>query len=97
MRITYSPDAIADLERIADYLTPRSPQGALNVRHAITATIMHLARHPRIGRLQTADGVRKIVTRKYYYRIYYTIDEAADELIIANILHGARSTGYSDT
>ena len=58
---------------------------------------MHLARHPRMGRLQTADGVRKIVTRKYSYRIYYTIDEAADELIIANILHGARSTGYSDT
>ena len=97
MRVTYSPDAISDLEGIADYLTPRNPQGALNVRHAITATIMHLARHPRIGRLQTADGVRKIVTRKYNYRIYYTIDEAADELIIANILHRARSTGYSDT
>ena len=96
MRVTYSPDAISDLEGIADYLTPRNPQGALNVRHAITATIMHLARHPRIGRLQTADGVRKIVTKKYSYRIYYMIDDGTDELVIANVLHGSRSTDYRD-
>ena len=61
----------------------------------ITTTIMHLVRHPRMGRLQTADGVRRIVTRKYSYRIYYIIDDAADELVIANDLHGSRSTDYS--
>ena len=96
MRITYSPDAIADLEGIADYLTPRSPQAALNVRRDITTTIIHLARHPRMGRLQTADGVRKIVTKKYSYRIYYMIDNGTDELVIANVLHGSRSTDYRD-
>ena len=75
MKITYSPDAIADLEDIADYLTPRSPQATLNVRRDITTTMMHLLRHPRMGRLQTADGMRNIVTPKYCYRIYDIIDD----------------------
>ena len=96
MKITYSPDAIADLEDIADYLTPRSPQAALNVRRDITTTIMHLLRHPRMGRLQTADGMRNIVTHKYRYRFDDIIDDGTDELVIANVLHGSRSTDYRD-
>ena len=96
MKITYSPDAIADLEDIADYLTPRSPQAALNVRRDITTTIMHLSRHPRMGRLQTADGMRNIVTHKYRYRFDDIIDDGTDELVIANVLHGSRSTDHRD-
>ena len=41
-----------------------------------------------------AEGVRKMVTRKYL--IYYTVDETEDEIIIRNVKHKARERGHSD-
>jgi plasmid stabilization system protein ParE len=41
-------------------------------------------------------GVRRIVTRKYSYLVYYTIDDKADEVVILNIKHPASKREYSD-
>ncbi len=35
-------------------------------------------------------GVRKLVTRRYPYLVYYTCDLAADEIIVIAIQHPAR-------
>ena len=43
-----------------------------------------------------AEGVRKMVTRKYAYLIYYTVYETEDEIIILNEKHKARERGHSD-
>ena len=43
-----------------------------------------------------AEGVRKMVTRKYAYLIYYTVDETEDEIIIRNVKHKAHERGHSD-
>jgi toxin ParE1/3/4 len=40
--------------------------------------------------------VRKLVTRKYAYLIYYTVDEAADEIVVLNVRHPARERDYED-
>jgi len=37
------------------------------------------------------EGIRKFVTRKYPYLIYYTLDESTDELIILSIRHPAQA------
>jgi plasmid stabilization system protein ParE len=42
-----------------------------------------------------AEGVRKMVTRKYAYLIYY-MDETEDEIISLNVKHEARERGHSD-
>ena len=34
--------------------------------------------------------MRKLVTRRYRYLVYYTADEAAEEIIIITIQHAAR-------
>jgi plasmid stabilization system protein ParE len=51
---------------------------------------------PELGRKQEEEGVRKIVTRRYSYRVYYMADEAADEIIVVAIRHPARRPEHSN-
>ncbi len=51
---------------------------------------------PNMGRRQSVEGVRRLVTRRYSYLVYYTIDDTADEIIILNVKHPARRREYSD-
>lgn len=48
------------------------------------------------GRRPKAEGVRKFVTRKYAYLVYYTVDEAAEEIVILNVKHPARRREHED-
>jgi plasmid stabilization system protein ParE len=51
---------------------------------------------PRAGRLQQTDGVRKFVTRRFAYLIYYTVDSAAAEIIILSVRHSAPKREHDD-
>jgi len=85
MKLRLTPRATQDLANIADYVRERNPTAALRVRAAILASLKHLVLFPEAGRRQTLEGVRKIVTRKYPYLVYYTLDRAAEEIIILTI------------
>jgi toxin ParE1/3/4 len=41
-------------------------------------------------------GVRKLVTRKYRYIIYYLIDQDAEEIVILNVKHPAQKREQQD-
>ena len=90
MKLRFTPRAAQDVVAIADYIRARSPAAAGQVRAAI------LVLFPRLGRAQTVEGVRKLVTRKYPYLVYYTIDEAAEEIVILTIQHPARAREHED-
>jgi toxin ParE1/3/4 len=96
MRLRYTPRATKDISDIADYIRERNPAAAQRVRAAILDSLQILTLFPRSGRMQTLAGVRKLVTRKYPYLVYYTIDEAADEIVIITIQHPARERAYAD-
>jgi toxin ParE1/3/4 len=96
MRLRFTPQATQDLAEIADYLQTHNPAAALRVRGAILNSLQNLALWPEIGRRQTVEGVRKLVTRKYSYLVYYTVDERADEIVILAIQHPAREREYQD-
>jgi plasmid stabilization system protein ParE len=68
----------------------------MRVRAAILQTLRLLTRFPRIGRAQTVEGVRKIVTRRYPYIVYYSVDDGAREIIIHTIQHASRRREYTD-
>lgn len=85
-----------DLISIADYVHDRSPRSALRVRAAIIESLQNLVRFPSLGRQQTVEGVRKLVTRRYPYLVYYTLDEDAGEVVILAIQHPARERAYED-
>ena len=40
--------------------------------------------------------MRKLVTRRYPYLVYYTVDDRAEEIIILAIQHPAREREHSD-
>jgi toxin ParE1/3/4 len=82
--------------RYADYIHEHNPLAALRVRAAIIESLQDLLLFPELGRRQTVEGVRKTVTRKYSYLVYYSFDPSADEILILTIQHHARDRGYED-
>jgi plasmid stabilization system protein ParE len=96
MKLRFTPRATKDLVGIADYIREHSPQAALRVRNAILESLQNLVMFPRLGRQQQLEGVCKVVTRRYPYLVYYTIDDAADEIVILSIQHPAQEREHSD-
>lgn len=97
MRVRLTPRAAQDLSTIGDYIRSKNPQAALRVRTAILETLELLTRFPGAGRAQTVEGVRKIVTRRYPYIVYYRVDATVQKIIIITIQHPARQREYSDS
>ena len=96
MKLRFTPRALDDIAEVADYLKARSPSAAINVRAAIYSSLGQLLLFPSLGRRQQTEGVRKLVTRRYSYLVYYTIDVANDEIIILNVKHPARDREHDD-
>jgi toxin ParE1/3/4 len=96
MKLRFAPRAAQDIANIADYIRARNPDAARKVRAAILHSLQNLALFPQVGRRQAVEGVRKLVTRKYPYLVYYRVDEAAEEVIILTIQHPAREREYED-
>jgi plasmid stabilization system protein ParE len=96
MRLRFTPRATQDLVDIADYFRERSPEAGVRVRTAILASLQNLVVFPEIGRRQALPGVRKLITRKYSYLVYYTVDAAVDEIIVLTIQHPAQEREYED-
>lgn len=96
MRLRFTPRAVADLISIADYIRERNPPAALAVRAAILESLQLLVSFPKLGRRQSVESVRKLVTRRYGYLAYYTVDEQSAEIIVLTIQHPARAREFSD-
>lgn len=77
-------------------LKARSPSAAIKVRAAIYASLEQLLTFPELGRRQRTERVRKLVTRRYGYLVYYTVDAAHDEIIVLNVKHPAREREHED-
>jgi addiction module RelE/StbE family toxin len=89
MRVRYRPRAEQDLKDIADYLRTRNPQAARSVRDAILHTIHIVADFPELG-MRVDEGVRRIVVRRYEYKVYYEVDEAKHEVVVTTVRHARR-------
>jgi addiction module RelE/StbE family toxin len=96
MKLRFTPRATADLAEIADYIHLDNPAAAQRVRSAIYEALQDLILFPYLGRQQKVEGVRKLVTRKYPYLVYYTVDQKADEVVILNVKHPARRREHED-
>jgi hypothetical protein len=43
-----------------------------------------------------SKSVRKLVTLKYRYLVYYMVDEGAEEIVILTLQHPSRRREYQD-
>ena len=96
MKLRFAPQATQDLIEIADYIRAENSAAALRVRTAILESLEILVSFPLLGRRQSVEGVRKLITRRYGYIAYYLLDEASDEIVILTIRHPARDRPASD-
>ncbi|HWK97986.1 MAG TPA: type II toxin-antitoxin system RelE/ParE family toxin [Pseudolabrys sp.] len=96
MKLRFTPRATENLTDIGNYLSDRNPAAARHVRAAIYEALQNLLLFPAAGRLQTVGRIRKLVTSKYAYLIYYLHDEVADEVVVLNIKHPARAREHVD-
>ena len=96
MKLRFTPQGISDLNAIAEHFRARNPAAGVAVRDAILSSLQTLVLFPEIGRRQTVEGVRKLITRRYGYLVYYSVDLGNEELAILAIQHPARRRKYQD-
>jgi toxin ParE1/3/4 len=94
MKLRFTPRATEDLTAIGDYIRSRNPAAAVRVR-GDPRTPQMLVLFPHAGRAQSVGDVRKIVTRRYAYIVYYSVDTDSQE-IPCNVLRASASTAISE-
>lgn len=93
-RITYSANALVNLEDIADFLAAESEQAALQALDLIDDAISMLARHPVVGR--PAEGhLRELVISqgRTGYAALYSYNSVQDAVLVLAIRH-QREAGF---
>jgi plasmid stabilization system protein ParE len=93
-RLSYSARALADLERLADFLVEGDPTAAEATIALIEEAVGVLARHPLIGRPVEADLRELVISRgRTGYVALYSFEPLYDAVLILAIRH-QREAGY---
>jgi plasmid stabilization system protein ParE len=93
-QIVYSDEALADFERIIEFLLKTSPEAAMQTLMTIRSAVSILEAHPLIGR-RIDHQIRELVIsqRETGYLALYRFDAAFDVARILRIRH-QREAGY---
>ncbi len=88
-RVTWSPEAVEDLESIAEYIERDSSFYAQSVVSQILATARKIKEFLFIGRVLPEIGDENIRERFIYsYRLVYEIQQ--QRILIVAVMHGKR-------
>lgn len=95
-KLIYSSQALADLDRLTDFLLEADPTSAPETTDLILEAVEVLANHPLIGRPVEEELRELIISRgKSGYVALYSYEEAEDAVLILTIRH-QREVGYPD-
>ena len=87
-RLIYSARALADLERLTDFLIESNPKAALKTVGLIEEAIELLERHPMIGRRVEPPLRELVISRgKSGYLALYSFESVDDAVLILAIRH----------
>ncbi len=88
-RVTWSPEAVEDLESIAEYIERDSSFYAQSVVSQILEASRKIREFPLIGRMLPEIGDENIRERFIYsYRLVYEIQQ--QRILIVAVIHGKR-------
>ena len=90
MKVRWSDIAVNELEAIFLYIIEHNRSSAEKVARRIIDRANSLAEFPLVGPPANHRGTRRLIIANYPYAIYYTIDRAAGEVLIASVRHTAR-------
>jgi toxin ParE1/3/4 len=88
MELRWTPEAAADLERIADYLFDNASERAADLVRRVYNAPFALLKFPYRGRLGKKHGTRELVLSPLPYIVVYTV--TGDVVHVARVLHGAQ-------
>jgi plasmid stabilization system protein ParE len=93
-KLVYSAKALADLERLTDFLAESDSQAAIDTVGLIEEAIAILRRHPFIGRPVESDLRELVISRgRTGYVALYSVEESENAVLILAIRH-QREAGY---
>jgi addiction module RelE/StbE family toxin len=89
MRVEWSQPAVADLQRISEYIEQdRSLETANRVSRVIYDAVQSLRTMPYRGRLGRVDNTRELLVQRLPYVIVYEVFD--ERVLILNIVHAAQ-------
>ena len=93
-RIVYAARALADLERLTDFLLQTEPVAAIETIGLITEAVQVLENHPLIGR-PAEQGLRELVISRGQsgYLALYSHELEQDIVLVLAVRH-QREAGY---
>lgn len=93
-KLSYSGQALADLERLTDVLIENDPAAAAETVELIEEAVNLLHRHPLIGRPAEYPLRELVISRgRSGYVALYSFEEDQDAILILAIRH-QRKAGY---
>ncbi len=87
MRLEWTEDAIADVNRQRQFIEFDNPAAADRVAQAILSAAESLADHPALGRPLPTLPARVLVEARYRYKLIYEIDVEEDIVRILRVFH----------
>jgi plasmid stabilization system protein ParE len=95
-KVIYSDEALADLERIIEFLLESSPAAAAAALSQIRSAVTILEAHPRVGRRIDAHRRELVITYGAAgYLALYRHDVPLDVVRVLRVRH-QREAGYKD-
>lgn len=93
-QLIYSRRALADLERLTDFLLDADPAAAVDTTDLVLEAIGMLGKHPLIGR-PASEPLRELVISRGRtgYVALYSYEERYDTVLVLAIRH-QREAGY---
>jgi plasmid stabilization system protein ParE len=90
MKVRWSQTALAQLDDIFLYIYERNRSAAVAVTKRVEELASLLGEFPLIGHLTDEADVRILPVVRYPFAIFYTVDNAADEVVILHVRHTAQ-------
>jgi plasmid stabilization system protein ParE len=86
--VFYAPRALADVERLAEFLLTQDHAASVETGEILTEAIAHLSRHPLVGRI-IEHGLRELVISRGRtgYVALYRFDADRDQVVVLAIKH----------
>jgi len=96
VKLVFLPEAVEDIDRLYNFLSPKNPIAAQKAMLAIDEGLEMLRENPFIGlQMQDNPDYQELFVPfgKSAYVLRYRIHQATDELVVVRVWHGRESRG----
>ncbi len=93
-RLIYTEQALADLERLTEFLLESDPAAALETVGLIEEAVLVLRRHPLIGRSVESEFRELVISRGRSGYVALYSREAVEETVLVLAIRHQREAGH---